>query len=571
MTINIKKVFKEKGQNWLIIQLAALFLILPQWFSRSVIFGSDILFHFNRFYDIAQQIENQNFQYFMSQYGFQQSGRMVNALYGPLIAYFQGFLVWLSSSWFSYQVLSNLILFTLAGQSMYFLLKRCTVDRKKALYLSLIYLTTFNILYWVTRQGFTSWGAAVFPLCLLPIIELYEKNRFNVVQIGFLMALMFQIHLFSAVLLAIIYLICYGFVFVKEKKGRKRLFLQGFLSVVFFFLLTTNVWYGLLTVYRGNEILSPFVNQTMYKNTITFNSSYWLVTPGILLLFIIYFLRKSVKEWQLLPFFDQAITSIAIFFLVLSTNLIPWFFLGEQHWKVIEVIQFPFRFFVPFTILLFVFISRNGRWMVKERDQTVSFLKIATLLALFQALVTMSVACVVWHVAEQPIQGSRHTYLYSEEIEELKASFFNQDKSKTLSLIQKSTPDYLPIYEENPLNKYDQYKSLVINQNESDDFKKEVVNGELNVTWEAKPGEEVLVPVIIYERTKVRFNQQEMAHKRLHLTDIGTPKLISKAGTNTLVISYESSKGFTWSLLLPISTLILLVGYQWMRKKEAVS
>ncbi|EQE00311.1 putative cell division domain protein, partial [Clostridioides difficile CD9] len=36
------------------------------------------------------QFKTGNFSYFQTNYGFQQSGRIVNALYGPLIAYILG-------------------------------------------------------------------------------------------------------------------------------------------------------------------------------------------------------------------------------------------------------------------------------------------------------------------------------------------------------------------------------------------------------------------------------------------------------------------------------------------------
>lgn len=561
MFTGFKKIVKEEWRNWLVIELVALLFIMPQLLSRSMIVGSDINFHFNRFYDVAQQIENQHFQYFISQYGFQQSGRIVNAIYGPLIAYFHGFLVWLSSSWFVYQILSNVMLFALAGHCMYVLLKRFAVSREKALYLSLIYMTSFSILYWVTRQGFTSWGAAVLPLCLLPMIDLFENRRFNSVQVGFFMAFIFQIHLFSAVLLAIIYVICYCSVFIVAKEERKKMVVQGLLAILLFFLLTTNVWYGLLTLYQGNEILSPFVNRKIYENTTTFNSVYWLVTPGVLLVFMTHYFWKCCKEWKVLSFFDQVLAGIGAFFFILSTNVIPWRFLSERNWKVIETIQFPFRFFVPFTLLLLVFIGRNGQLKLKGRDQTTFLLKIAVVIAVLQTLLTITYFTVFWQTANQPVQSSLHTHLYTEEMEELKASFFNQDKSETLSLIQKSTPDYLPIYETNRLNKYNQYKVLVIDQNESGIFRKSVDNGSLIITWEGELGEEVFVPVIVYNRTKVVFNEVEMPHEDLKLTDIGTPNLISKEGENRLVISYESSQGLLFSLAIPLLTSACLFLY----------
>ncbi|MDU1879425.1 MAG: hypothetical protein E6779_07590, partial [Finegoldia magna] len=59
---------------------------------------------YNRFYEDAMQLKNGNFSYFLSLYGFQQSGRIVNALYGPFFSYLQGGLVLISGTWFRYQI-----------------------------------------------------------------------------------------------------------------------------------------------------------------------------------------------------------------------------------------------------------------------------------------------------------------------------------------------------------------------------------------------------------------------------------------------------------------------------------
>ena len=61
----------------------AVLLVTPQLFTRKVILGSDSIFHYNRFYEAAMQLKMVTFLTFLSLYGFQQSGRIVNALYGP--------------------------------------------------------------------------------------------------------------------------------------------------------------------------------------------------------------------------------------------------------------------------------------------------------------------------------------------------------------------------------------------------------------------------------------------------------------------------------------------------------
>ena len=68
-------------------------LVTPQLFTRKVILGSYSIFNYNRFYEAAMQLKNGNLSYFLSLYGFQQSGRIVNVLYGPFFAYLQGGLI----------------------------------------------------------------------------------------------------------------------------------------------------------------------------------------------------------------------------------------------------------------------------------------------------------------------------------------------------------------------------------------------------------------------------------------------------------------------------------------------
>ena len=122
----MKQIFKLREKLWvsLIIIAFAVLLVTPQLFTRKVILGSDSVFHYNRFYEAAMQLKNGNFSYFLSLYGFQQSGRIVNALYGPFFAYLQGgtcFNKWLLG--FVISIVSRILLHILAESSMYVLLQ----------------------------------------------------------------------------------------------------------------------------------------------------------------------------------------------------------------------------------------------------------------------------------------------------------------------------------------------------------------------------------------------------------------------------------------------------------------
>ena len=82
----MKQIFKSREKLWVSLIIAfAVLLVTPQLFTRKVILGSDSIFHYNRFYEAAMQLKNGNFSYFVSLYGFQQAGRIVNALYDPFL------------------------------------------------------------------------------------------------------------------------------------------------------------------------------------------------------------------------------------------------------------------------------------------------------------------------------------------------------------------------------------------------------------------------------------------------------------------------------------------------------
>lgn len=78
----------KRYRYYLIILLIAGLFIVPQLWTQKMILGADAIFHYNRFYETAEQLRTGNFSYFISIFGFQQSGRIVNAVYGPLIFLF---------------------------------------------------------------------------------------------------------------------------------------------------------------------------------------------------------------------------------------------------------------------------------------------------------------------------------------------------------------------------------------------------------------------------------------------------------------------------------------------------
>ena len=80
----------EKLWPYIVFAIVAFILVSYQIQKHTTILVGDGFFHFSRFYDAAMQIKNHNFSYYQMNYGFNQTGRIINGLYGPFFAYLMG-------------------------------------------------------------------------------------------------------------------------------------------------------------------------------------------------------------------------------------------------------------------------------------------------------------------------------------------------------------------------------------------------------------------------------------------------------------------------------------------------
>lgn len=549
--------FWKKSQNIgyvLALLGCAVVLVLPQIVLGSLVISSDSLFHFNRFYDTAMQIKEGNMQYFVSFYGFQQSGRIVNALYGPIIAYLHGGLVVLSPNWFFYQVSANFLLYVLAGHSMYGLLRACRIRPATSCLFSVVYLTTYAIQYWMMRQGFSSWGAAILPLCLIPYMQWMQTKKFDPFKVGISMALAVQVHLMTALFVGLIY--AFGLIGILWQKKRVdwSLCWKIVQSIVVFLFLTANIWLSMLLIYQGNTLLPPFINRNMYRSTITYNSTYWLLTPMFLIAGVFFMIGEGVLSFRRISFDRRMLFLPFSFFVLLSTNIVPWRFLIENHFFLAELIQFPFRFFIPATTLMMVYLAK--RWQERVTHRYWHLLVIVC--AVGQCLLMNTEANLRWHQSEAPFQTRKHTTHFSEDIQRTKEAFHSTNKQAALLLLQKGTPDYVPIYREDDANKYEAYTEQMILPNA--DFDKVVQGNQLILRWQGEEGRQRQLPLIIYDRTIVHLNGVPLEGESLQLTTIGAPIVIENAGMNQMTIAYPTPRGFLAVLCVVLFLWLLVIG-----------
>lgn len=559
----MKQIFKSRERLWVSLFIIgfAILLVTPQLFTRKVILGSDSIFHYNRFYEAAMQLKNGNFSYFLSLYGFQQSGRIVNALYGPFFAYLQGGLILISGTWFRYQIVSRVLLHILAESSMYALLKQCKVKTSIALSLGLLYATTFSIQYWTMRQGFSSWGAALLPYCFIPAIHYVFYQRVDQVRLALSMALIFQIHVLSALMLAMMYLPFYLYTFVKATTSKKKeTILKVLIAVILFLLLTVNVWGVLLYLRGANHLLDPFINREIGKNGIDGTARYWLYTPISLMVLLILQFIYAIVNWKKLARWKRILHFIYFVFFFLSTGLFPWQYLVENGNTFAELIQFPFRFFVPATILLLAITGLTVTRFVNWRKSIAVLLFAFAGVGLIQNI--MDTTDRVKSAAQdgELISIVKHTYVEG-DYQTISLTMNDSDLSQFLNLVVKPTPDYVPIYgtigKQNTYDLY--YENIVTNQR----TEKLIKDNYLVLTWQADEGEELNLPIVVYKDSILTLNGKELDKDDYNLSTIGTPTVSSQEGKNKLELRYQEPEWLFVAISAPLIVLGI-IGLQWI-------
>lgn len=540
-------VIKKRGKKLLPlggIFLGACLLLLPQLYTHQMILGSDSIFHYNRFYDTYMQLKEGNFQYFISMYGFQSSGRIVNALYGPIIAYLNGFLLLLGKTWFNYQVLSDLVVYLLAGSSLYYLLRRAKVRADLSLFFALFYMTTYAIQYWIQNQAFSGWAAALLPFSLVPVVTFVTTKKINVLELACCTALITQTHFLTSLFVIMAYIPAFLYAFW-QSKTRGHLLKQLFQAIGIFLLLTANIWGSMLEIYQGDRLLPPFINKNMASTAIALTSyrlGNWLAPFGIII-FSVLLVLGLLGGWKRSSALSRLVSLEALAFLILSSRLLPWQWLST-HVPFVSLLQFPFRFFVPYTVLMLLALGLFANELaLKKQKLVVGGALVLTLLGMGQTAQILFKELATWSAPTNFMYEKNTTFTRSDP-EKIKQAFYSQDLSLGLKYVQKSTPDYLPVHTDTidprKVHGYRRYHAQVIEKEAS--FKKEVKKNKLIITWQATTNKQRQVPVFVYRNTKLVLNGRPVDKKHLAYTWIGAALLKQQKGSNKLEVTYAESK-----------------------------
>ncbi len=530
-------------------------LIWTELTTRSGLTLDDTAFHFHRFYDTYQQIQNHNFSYFQMNYGMGESGRIVNALYGPFFAYLMGSLLLFCSSWLRFQILITYLIFLVGGLGIYRLSRKVKLSQVVSSIVTTLFLTTGYIAYWPRSNAFNSWGAVLIPFVLIQGINLLNnhKNRFSWISLGIVMAIVAQIHLLSTFfsILALIPFFIYGLVLSENKR---QMWIDVFKAVGLFIVLTANVWGAFLLLYPTNQMASPIDYSpvlTAVNLSVAGTSTMWTsITEVTLLLFIVQLIYVifNFKSSKLNTF----VTLEGIVFLYLSSNLFPWQFVKDTLPAVTGYLQFPNRFTVVAYPLLFLGIGLTLNELIKSHGKKIGMIASA-----------LAIVVVLFNVRAD-FNEINNNITYNKGITSNAKEMKEKGLAPYINKVEINSPDYLPVRKK--IKSSDITGMLMSMSLQKNNFEQRALsNGRLELTWKDSTSKVTTLPIFIYKQSELSLNNKVIKPK---VNEIGMPQVQSRKGKNTAILSFKTPTWFTALLYISILSWALLIIYgvfRWVK------
>lgn len=463
-------------------------MVMPQLLRHVTVFTGDTAFHYSRFYDVAQQIKHGTFNYFQINYAFNESGRIINAVYGPGFAYFNGLLLLILGNWFKYQMFTEILSFCISGIGMYLLARKVKVTPVFALILSVLFMNVGLATAWV--EGFLqAWGAALAPFALMQGVNmLQDKERpIHSVPLMLIMSLISEIHVLST-LMFVLMLIPFaigGFIISNDKK---QMLIEALKAVTGTLVLTANVWAAFLVLSPHNHLAIPG-SFDMVQNALIIGPlrsalnkiTIWLV--GLLILQIIYVLFTWKKS-----LLNTITTLSGALLLFISSRHFPWAIIEHRFHFLTMSFQFPYRLTAIAYPLLFLGIAITVSQLVSKPLLTykTNYAVGAILIAVF------SLALIDSYKTDRVYVG-----MYGWRMEQQNDARSTNMKTYLVKDVTLNTRDYLPIYHSNQdANISAIYQKQIVEQ--SKNFNHKVLHdGSLQLTWIGKSVKNIRLPIVI--------------------------------------------------------------------------
>lgn len=546
----------------LIFAAASLIIQTPQILNKGYILGVDSIFHMNRIYETMMQWKTGEFNYFISLFSFEQSGRIVNALYGPGMSYLLGAILLFCKSWVVFQIFTSFFINVIGAYGIYRISKKLTTSDVLAIMVGIIYMSTYFVSSWNIAGSFTGVGNMLIPYVIYYGIEMMKSKdfKFSIVGLGLSMGLLLQTHIFSSLLatLTLAPFILYAIILTDKKWD----FIKSVsISVGIAILLSLNVWISMYKLFKENHLMQT-VPLNLAKNAVFFSPQEASSQANIgLVLSILLFLSlfQAIFNWQLIKNNIKLMILVSGFFLFLSSRFFPWQIISE-HFPIFEsALQFPSRLIIVPTILLLCLISSTN--MSNKKQNLFVIVSIAMIFSLSNAQNRVFDRMEEWQSTN--VLASPNKKSESVSSEELRNRIKGDDLGAIFKFVKKGTSDYLPLKESitnqefETFDPYSKYWEYVIRPNNQ--FDKIVEDGQLVISWESDTESDIGIPVFKYHQTVVKDSDtgKEVSYT---LSDIGTIIVHSNIGLNKIIVSYPTSSIIMMSIVLALMTFFVCIG-----------
>lgn len=555
----------KRAINWMfpliVFVILALILISIPLLKHQTYLGVDSMFHYNRFYDAAMQLKNHKISYFQTNYGFLQTGRIVSALYGPILAYVGGFLLLICGSWHQFQMLTDLLVLVIAASGMYKLSRVNYVDKKPAILMGFLYMYSSVVVQWVTSQSFTGFGAAIMPFLMIFATEMVRKHDVSMLGLAFTMSILIQTHLMSSLIgfLGLLPFFAVGLGTAPDTKKRRKLILHSISAGLITIGLTINVWYNLITLNINNKLLPvyPVLEVRTYGFNLNVYSLFNIFKPteALLFVFVLFFVLRRFKSVDTL---SKTLAFSGLSFLVLSWSHFPWGIVQCLLPSITYTLQFPKRFLTLAFIFLILLFGQILTMEFNRQHPHYHIIRwalvciIAGSVALdFYAMYQRSQSYIVLNTKHHRNNTGDNSLYYYFKKHHRNVQIDTESNHLTYLIhdYMKATPDYAPIkhvirdnVSYNRFNPYLRYYKDFIAPNHSKKWHyhhKVLTDGVLRLTWHTNRAQQMSIPLMKYANTQVTINGKKM--NQIATTRLGAIILHAKAGKNVVKIRYVPS------------------------------
>lgn len=569
---------------YLLIVLMAVIMLWPQIHDHAFVSGYDYYFHMSRTYEAAMQIRTGHFSYFLSLFSWNHSGRIVNAVYGPLGGYASGLVLLLVHSWVRWEIVMSFIALALAGGTMYALGRYWRLSPATDLCVSTLYMLSAPVSDYVFNQMFAGFGAALLPIVVLLISEMLIEKDLSPIKWALALTLIIEVHLMTFVL-SMIFVIPSVLIGIISAKGlRKRLLKRLSRALLIILILSFNVWGGLLEVLGSNchHLIPTFPGTHLGRESYsailnTYPRTSLLQTPSLIGAGVAVLLTVTVIEWltrlkRVNHMMDWLVAG-GLVQIWIASGYFPWTFVERHAYSAATLIQFPKRF-LPLGLILMYLGAGYLLSRITQSKRVVKSIGIIMLLILigwgwrdnwetYQTYIRT-------YNSGQVINWHRWTNMHWQKrrsADQLRGQLHNGRPGQFLATVTNPVPDYLPtsvVYrgpeQYRPLNPVARYQQSIEHR---PDFRwKALSHGRLAIQLRSRDRSVRTVPFFEYAHTRVVLNHHVI---RPSVDRIGAMSLPLNPGRNRLIIQYRPSVwyriGIWISILAWLGLLISLIRF----------